>query len=148
MTSKKVLISYSSLLLCLAFVVFQSCKKPEQVKEEDKNEWYSGGKQTSFSAGSSAFSQMFTGLSSEKEALHEFGDAAFEATFNSDRSQLNHGLGPIFNNQSCGSCHIADGRGKSPNTGESLTSLLIRISVEGQGPHGEPLPVPGFGGHH
>lgn len=146
MRLKKAVITYSSLFLCLAFVGFQSCKKPEQVKEEDMNEWYSGGKQTSFSAGSSAFSQMFEGLSSEKANMHGFGDGAFGATFNSDKTQLNHGLGPIFNNQSCGSCHIADGRGKAPAAGESLTSLLIRISLPGQGSHGEPLVVPGFGG--
>ncbi len=146
MRSTKTLITCCSCLLALLFAVFQSCKKPEPLKEEDRNEWYSGGKQTVFNSGSSAFSQMFTGLTELKEQLHEAGDAAFEATFNSDRTQLNHGLGPVFNNQSCGSCHIADGRGKAPNAGDALSSLLIRISVPGQGPHGGPNPVPGFGG--
>ena len=139
-------ICYSFFLLAIAFVAFQSCRKPKDVKEEDMNEWYSGGKQTTFASGSSAFSQTFTGLTELKEALHEFGDQAFGATFNTDNTQLNHGLGPIFNNQSCSFCHIADGRGKAPNSGEPLSSLLIRISVPGQGIHGEPNPVPGFGG--
>lgn len=125
---------------------FVACRKAEPLTENDINEWYSGGKQTVFNSGSGAFSQMFNSLSEAKETLHEEGDLAFEATFNADISQLNHGLGPIFNNQSCGSCHIADGRGKSPNAGEKLSSLLIRLSLEGKGPHGEPLGVPGFGG--
>ena len=129
---------------CLVFVV--ACKKATPLQEEDINEWYSGGKQTVFNTGSGAFSQMFMNLSEAKETMHEEGDLAFEATFNADITQLNHGLGPIFNNQSCGSCHIADGRGKSPNAGEKLSSLLIRLSIEGKGAHGEPIAVPGFGG--
>lgn len=146
MISSKRLISYTSFALALAFVAFQSCRKPNEVKEDDLNEWYSGGKQTSFASGSAAFGQSFNGLTAAKDALHEFGDVAFGATFNSDNTQLNHGLGPIFNNQSCAFCHVADGRGKAPNGGEALSSLLLRISIPGQGPHGEPNPVPGFGG--
>jgi CxxC motif-containing protein (DUF1111 family) len=146
MVSPTRLISYSTAMLMMAFVAFQSCRKPKEVKEEDLNEWYSGGKQTTFASGTSAFGQAFTGLTEQKEGLHEFGDAAFEATFNSDNRQLNHGLGPIFNNQSCGFCHVADGRGKAPMAGEALSSLLLRISIPGEGPHGEPLAVPGFGG--
>lgn len=146
MVSYKRLISCITCALALAFVVFQSCRKPKEVKEEDLNEWYSGGKQTTFASGTSAFGQAFNGLSKEKDALHEAGDVAFTSIFNSDNTQLNHGLGPIFNNQSCGFCHVADGRGKAPMAGEALSSLLLRISVPGQGPHGEPNPVPGFGG--
>ncbi len=146
MFSFKRLISYVSFISAIAFITFQSCRKPNEVKEEDQNEWYSGGKQTTFVSGSSAFGQSFNGLAELKEKLHDFGDAAFGATFNSDNTQLNHGLGPIFNNQSCVFCHVADGRGKSPNAGEALSSLLIRISVPGQGANGGPNPVPGFGG--
>ena len=146
MTSSTRLISYTTLVIAITFVAFQSCRKPKEVKEEDLNEWYSGGKQTTFASGTSAFGQAFNGLPEHKEALHESGDVAFEATFNSDNSQLNHGLGPIFNNQSCGFCHVADGRGKAPMAGEALSSLLLRISIPGTGPHGEPNPVPGFGG--
>jgi len=128
------------------FLFGVACKKAIPLQEDEISEWYSGGKQTVFNSGSGAFSQMFIGLTHAKESLHEMGDLGFEATFNSDITQLNHGLGPIFNNQSCGSCHIADGRGKSPNTGEKLSSLLIRLSIEGTGPHGEPIGVPTFGG--
>jgi CxxC motif-containing protein (DUF1111 family) len=146
MFSQKNIIRLSSFTLVSLLLAFQACKKSEPVKEEDMNEWYSGGKQTVFVSGSGAFSQVFSGLASLKADLHGAGDGAFEATFNSDRSQRNHGLGPIFNNQSCGSCHIADGRGKAPNAGENLSSLLLRISIAGENPYGAPNPVPGFGG--
>lgn len=135
-----------NILLIIITGFLCACKKAVTPNEDAVNEWYSGGKQTVFNSGSGAFSQMFNNLSEAKENLHEQGDLGFEATFNADITQLNHGLGPLFNNQSCGSCHIADGRGKSPNSGEKLSSLLLRLSIEGKGPHGEPLAVPGFGG--
>lgn len=143
---KKIIVSYSTLLLSIAFVVFQACKKPKTIADENTDEWYSGGKQTTFNSGSSAFGQPFSNLGTLKENLHGFGDGSFSAVFNSDKTQRNHGLGPIFNNQSCGSCHIADGRGKAPNAGESLSSLLLRISISGENAYGGPNPVPGFGG--
>ncbi len=137
-------------MLCCLFIVagvcFYSCRKAEPLSEEDLNEWYSGGKQTVFISGSSAFSQPFNGLTDEKDKLHSFGDKVFGVTFNSDPGQLYHGLGPIFNNVSCTSCHIADGRGKAPDTGESLSSLLLRLSITGQSSTGGPLGVPLYGG--
>lgn len=146
MIAKKIIVLCLHLIGVSLFVI-TGCKKPKaSAGQENESEWYSGGKQTAFVSGSGAFSQMFSGLTAEKQVLHEFGDAAFEATFNSDNTQLNHGLGPIFNNQSCASCHIADGRGKAPNAGEALSSLLIRLSIPGQGLQGQPLAVPGFGG--
>src|SRR5690606_7097273 len=54
--------------------------------------------------------------------------------------------GPLFNNVSCVSCHVNDGRGRPPLPGEPLKSMLFRLSIPGQGAHGEPKPVPGFGG--
>lgn len=39
------------------------------------------------------------------------------------------GLGPIFNTNSCQTCHIKDGRGHPPDAGEEMISTLVRISV-------------------
>ncbi len=127
-------------------LTIQACKKPDALTEGDYNQWYSGGSQTVFVSGSGAYSKAFPNLSTEKEELHGIGDAGFEAVFNSDPNQINYGLGPVYNNVSCASCHIGDGRGKAPEAGEALTSLLIRISIPGVGAHGSPNPVPGFGG--
>ncbi|RYE07975.1 MAG: c-type cytochrome, partial [Sphingobacteriales bacterium] len=50
-----------------------------------------------------------------------------------------------FNNVSCASCHVNDGRGKVPGAGESAANMLFRLSLPGEGEHGNPVPVPGFG---
>ena len=146
MKGKKI-VNGAALAVCVTFIALQACRKPTNTDpEENSDEWYSGGRQTVFNSGSSAFGVPFANLGSLKADMHSFGDASFSAVFNSDKTQRFHGLGPIFNNQSCGSCHIADGRGKAPDAGEPLSSLLLRISIAGQNAYGGPNPVPGFGG--
>jgi len=41
------------------------------------------------------------------------------------------GLGPLFNTNTCQSCHLKDGRGRPPEPGETMTSMLVRVSVPG-----------------
>lgn len=55
------------------------------------------------------------GLTTAELAAFARGDAEFERRF-----APNTGLGPVFNNASCGSCHSGDGRGV-------LTNALLRI---------------------
>ncbi len=56
------------------------------------------------------------------------------------------GLGPTFNTRSCAGCHFRDGRGRPPlEQGGTLESMLIRISVPGEGEHGGPLGDPAYG---
>lgn len=56
------------------------------------------------------------------------------------------GLGPTFNNVSCSGCHFRDGRGQPPAAPSgSMGSLLMRISLPGEGPHGAPRPHPVYG---
>lgn len=127
-------------------VSMYSCIEPEPVKESEYSEWLSGGSQTIFDNGAGAFSSIFPNLAEAREEVHEIGDIAFEQTFVTAPSPINPGLGPIFNNVSCTSCHINDGRGKPPVGNEQISSLLIRISIPGTDVHGGPNPVPGFGG--
>jgi len=57
------------------------------------------------------------------------------------------GLGPVFNAQSCSSCHFKDGRGQPPvldTNGKAELGLLLRLSVPG--PDGKPMPDPVYGG--
>ena len=56
------------------------------------------------------------GLTEEELATFAAGDEQFERTFTP-----RDGLGPIFNDRGCGSCHSGDGRGRPENN-------LIRIS--------------------
>ncbi|MBX7052064.1 MAG: c-type cytochrome [Flavobacteriales bacterium] len=130
---------------CLLLLFIISCKKPETWDAEAYNEWYSGGQQTIWDQSAGAFSSMFPVISNRNALIHEVGDKAFEATFVSS-GNLNPGLGPLFNSVACTSCHINDGRGTPIGPGTQMVSLLFRMSIPGEDPHGGPLGVPGFGG--
>ncbi len=144
MRKEKIVIRF--VILLGVIVSIYSCIEPEPLAESDFSEWLSGGSQTIFNSGAGAFSSAFPDLTDAREEVHEIGDGAFEQTFVSAPAPINPGLGPIFNNVSCTSCHINDGRGKPPVNGEQLSSLLIRLSISGTDAHGGPNPAPGFGG--
>ena len=56
------------------------------------------------------------------------------------------GLGPTFDAPACTACHVRAGRGRPPiRQGEMLGSLIMRLSVPGEGPHGSPHPHPAYG---
>ncbi len=97
----------------------------------------SGGSLTVFDASAEAFSHPAPGLAGARLALHDEGDVAFEQQF------VSPVLGPVFDNVSCESCHVGDGRGRPPYPGEAFESMLFRSSIPGLGPHGGPNPVPG-----
>jgi CxxC motif-containing protein (DUF1111 family) len=105
----------------------------------------SGGATTIFDATAGAFGQPAPNLSAAEVVRHDQGDAIFSTIFSADPSSPNPGLGPMFENVSCESCHAGDGRGRPPLPGEAFATLLFRASVPGLGPHGGPKPVPGFG---
>jgi len=77
------------------------------------------------------------GLSPGELAAFAEGDAQFGKPFS-----VNEGLGPIFNNVSCASCHSGDGRGVPEN-------ILVRFSrggdliVEEGGPQLQDKAIPG-----
>jgi CxxC motif-containing protein (DUF1111 family) len=127
-----------------AITILSCTKNPKSIFSAN-SEWSSGGLQTVFDESSSAFSHGFSGLSARQESVHSVGDALFENTFVSAPSITHAGLGPAYNNVSCISCHIGDGRGKVPGVGEDAASILFRISMIGTDEFGGPIPVPGFG---
>jgi len=133
------------LLVVTTVAVQTACKKFDENYINPDDEWRSGGAQTVYDAGSGAYSHAFPTLGEDWEKVHEQGDVHFGATFVSSPAPLNPGLGPIFNNVSCASCHINDGRGKIPGPGETAASVLFRISIPGENMFGGPNPVPGFG---
>lgn len=106
----------------------------------------SGGATTLRDGSSKAFSQPAPNLSAASLEKHAAGDVAFEAKFVTGEAPVNGGLGPLFNNTSCISCHGGDGRGRPPMPGEAFASMLFRSSLPGRNADGGPLPVPGFGG--
>src|SRR5512134_142686 len=86
---------------------------------------------------SDLFDAPFDGLSPQETAAFAEGDAQFAKPF-----AIGEGLGPLFNNVSCASCHSGDGRGLPEN-------VLSRFSVAGDpalelgGPQLQDRAIPG-----
>lgn len=106
---------------------------------------YAGGATTIFSENSTAYRNPAANIFGADLVLHLEGDAQFEQAFVTAPAQVNNGLGSIFNNTSCVSCHPKDGRAAFPSDIINLSGLLLRSSVLGTDEHGGPNPVPGFG---
>lgn len=83
----------------------------------------SGGEATAYNRTSSAYEEAPPNLSAQGIADHDLGDEAFEEAFVLTPGLRNSGLGPTFNNASCVSCHIRNGRGM-PEPGQ----MLLRVS--------------------
>lgn len=128
------------ILLFLISIGLSSCTKDPAAPNPDftEEEYYAGGATTVFDVSSAAFSGPATNLTAERLLLHMEGDAAFEATFVTAPAPVNSGLGPVYNQSACNSCHVLDGRGAEPS--------VFRLSKTGFDTNGGPLTIPGFGG--
>ena len=105
-----------------------------------------GGATTIFSAASQAFELPAPNLAGVRLDKHLAGDVAFGDSFVTAPAPIFSGLGPIFNNNACDSCHPKNGRGRPPREGEKLSSMFLRVSLPGTDPlTGGPLEVPGMG---
>ena len=106
----------------------------------------SGGNTTVYGSYISIFQQPATNITGADLNLHRAADVAFGSQFVTSPALINAGLGPLFNQNSCESCHLSNGRSPFPYSSNDLEGLLIRLSVPGEGDHGEPLGAPGYGG--
>ncbi|MVX34672.1 MULTISPECIES: di-heme oxidoredictase family protein [Myroides] len=104
-----------------------------------------GGETTTFISSSNAYGMPASNLSAEDLSLHLTGDLIFEFVFVTPPNQVNQGLGPIFNNSSCISCHPKDGRAAFPVDLAMRSGFFLRGSVPGVSKNGGPMPIPGFG---
>ena len=145
MIKKYTLRTLPILLLLIACSQEQEYIYPEELPSlVDRT--YAGGLTTVFSENSLAYSVPATNLSATQEEQHSLGDALFEATFITPPAINNPGLGPIFNNSSCISCHPRDGRAPFPTLLDRRSGFFLRVSMPGEDPHtGAMIPVPGFG---
>jgi CxxC motif-containing protein (DUF1111 family) len=56
------------------------------------------------------------------------------------------GRGPTSNGEACTDCHERGGRGRPPEyVTEPMQSMLVRLSIPGEGPHGAPNPHSAYG---
>ena len=148
-------------LTVLAYYFYHSKIKPlsgygddlaamEMLKDKDPRA-LSGGDVTHFMFGDVSFEAETLNLPWQLSALFDAGDGDFERPFseakaNGFRADAD-GVGPLFNQDACEGCHVADGRAAPPNaTGDVLQGFLFRVSVPGAGMHGGPNPHPIYGG--
>jgi CxxC motif-containing protein (DUF1111 family) len=83
------------------------------------------------------FDQQLDGLDNGELGDFQDGHDQFRKAFT-----INEGLGPIFNNVSCASCHSGDGRGRPENTLTRFSRGVDLIPGEG-GPQIQDKAVPG-----
>ncbi|SEW34655.1 di-heme oxidoreductase family protein [Chitinophaga arvensicola] len=135
---------YAVALILASPVFLMMCKKPGTFDESEYDPRLSGGEATFFDATSKAFSHSIPGLNEHDQHVHDVGDDQSDQTFVTAPAPVNSGLGPIYNNVSCKSCHHNDGKG-NPTTGLNTSSMLVRLSIPGADANGGPVAVPGFG---
>jgi len=107
-----------------------------------------GGDTTVDVTGERAFRSIAANAAGMSRARFTFGQQLFNTVWEpAPGSQpTTDGLGPVFNRSACADCHVNNGRGRAPDApDEPMESILVRISLHGEGPHGEPLGVPGYG---
>lgn len=133
-----------NLFFLLLVIPFWSCHDEGPLLVD--NDIASGGETTVYGSYISIFQQPAANLTAEEIDLHRKADVAFGDQFVTSPALINAGLGPLFNQNSCESCHLSNGRSPFPDNSDDLEGFLIRISVPGEGNHGQPLGAPGFGG--
>lgn len=136
-------------LLVSTIAFFTSCSDNESEDYVNlpsiENRLMAGGETTVFLTSSNAFSTPAANLNGGDLDMHLDGDFQFEAAFVTAPATVNGGIGPIFNNTSCVSCHPKDGRAKFPDNLNSLSGFFLRASMPGEDANGGPMPVPNFG---
>jgi CxxC motif-containing protein (DUF1111 family) len=107
-----------------------------------------GGDTTVDTTGPRAFRSIAANAPNDQIAPFLFGQRIFDVVWDHLpvlQPTLN-GLGPTFNRTACRECHEGNGRGRPPESvGAPMKSILVRISVPGEGAHGGPNPVPNYG---
>lgn len=107
----------------------------------------SGGDGTNFDTSRDAFNKPLANLAGDRRDDFFLGNAIFNRGWVTAPASVADfdGLGPLFNAGNCSACHFKDGRGRPPEPGENLISMLVRLSVPGVGEHGGVVPDPVYG---
>ena len=105
-----------------------------------------GADGTTDNQGSTAFAQGMEALDGQGRRDFAVGNSFFNQNWvmAPASTEARDGLGPIFNAQSCSSCHFEDGRGQPPaDDDDPERGLLVRLSVLDE--DGDPQPHPVYG---
>lgn len=134
--------------LILIGISFSACQK-ENLLYAEEGEEFAGGETTFFNASRNAFSFSAPNLKGLEALQFTTGNSFFNQSWVSAVASTTgrDGLGPLFNETACSGCHFKDGRGRTPEFGETFGhGMLIRLSIPGVNQHGGPLAAPMYGG--
>ncbi len=94
-------------------------------------ETLAGGATTVFETGVNAFSLPAANLSVSRRDRFSIGNSFFRNPWviAPSSTSARDGLGPLYNTNTCQSCHVKDGRGRLPAGKEPMLSALVRLSV-------------------
>ena len=122
-----------------------ACEAPAPALEP--GEELAGGDTTIRDESPNAFSYSARNMTFERRQRFVVGNSFFNKNWVVAPASTTgrDGLGPTFNARSCSACHFKDGRGRPPEDDEAFASMLLRLSVPGEGLHGGPRDVPGYG---
>jgi CxxC motif-containing protein (DUF1111 family) len=110
-----------------------------------------GGEGSVDTIGPRAFRSIMPNADNSLVQTFLFGQRIFDIVWSHERmnSPVLDGLGPMFNRTGCRECHEGNGRGFPPppdaTVAKPMKSMLIRLSIPGEGDHGGPNPVPNYG---
>jgi CxxC motif-containing protein (DUF1111 family) len=136
-------------LAAAVVLIATSCSSGSNPRATDDavGEARSGGSGTVIDASSNAFALGIPTLDRQERRAFAVGNSFFNDNWVTApaSTEARDGLGPLFNAQSCSTCHFHDGRARPPLTDDDpRRGLLIRLSVPGK--PGEDPPDPVYGG--
>lgn len=114
-----------------------------------------GGATTVFDESANAFSLPAANLSISRRDRFSIGNSFFRNPWviAPSSTRARDGLGPLYNTNTCQSCHVKDGRGRLPDGNEPMVSALVRLSIPAVTPEERDiaqregvLPEPVYGG--
>jgi CxxC motif-containing protein (DUF1111 family) len=133
------------LAVCSCGGVLPATARLSDTSDRDSN---SGGDTTTSLVTREAFTQPTANITDADRRAFMIGQSVFNQNWVAapSNNRDHQGLGPLFNAQSCSSCHVKAGRGLPPNADHpERLGLLFRLSVPGVNGHGGPLPEPCYG---
>lgn len=136
-------------LLAAISMALTNCQKDGLLLVPEDGEQYAGGATTFFNQSRNAFGFPASNLEGLNALQFTTGNSFFNQSWVAAIASTTgrDGLGPLFNEPSCSSCHFKDGRGRTPEFGARQGhGFLMRLSVSGTDAHGGPVPEPTYGG--
>ena len=91
-----------------------------------------GGETTIDDAGADAFTRLAPNAPDERRKDFNLGSRLFAIEWVPfpNAVKIFDGLGPSFNHEACSGCHVANGRGRPPETrGAPMDTMLVRLSA-------------------